>query len=67
MDNEDSGKNNPPFQRYIPPCYNNYQKYIPSFYITENSKASDKDIATIDTKQVIGGRTFRFLDAVGQL
>jgi len=43
MDNEDFGIKNPPFQRYIPPCYGKYQKYIPSCYMKENDGSPDKD------------------------
>ena len=43
MDNEDFGRNNPPFQRYIPSCYGKYQRYIPSFYFTGKDAFPDKD------------------------
>ena len=43
MDNEDFGKNNPPFQRYIPSCYGKYQRYIPSLYFTGKDALPDKD------------------------
>jgi len=43
MDSEDFGKNNPPFQRYIPSCYGKYQRYIPSIYLTGKDALTDKD------------------------
>ena len=43
MDNDDLGMNNPPFQRYIPPCYEKSQKYIPSCYLKGNDGTPDKD------------------------
>jgi len=52
MDNEDFGRNNPPFQRYIPSCYGKYQKYIPSCYMMENDGSPDKDNENSDTTQV---------------
>ena len=42
MDNEDFGRNNPPFQRYIPSCYGKYQRYIPSLYFTGREVLPDK-------------------------
>lgn len=52
MDNEDFGRNNPPFQRYIPSCYGKYQRYIPSCYKIENDGSPDKDNEKSDTRQV---------------
>ena len=57
MDNEDLGRNNPPFLRYIPSCYGKYQKYIPSCYMKENDESPDKDDKKFDTTQVIDVRT----------
>ena len=52
MDNEDYGRNNPPFRRYVPSCYGKYQKYIPSFYMMENDGSPDKDNEKSDTTKV---------------
>jgi len=52
MDNEDFGRNNPPFQRYIPPCYKNHQKYVPSLYFTKKDSLPDKDTLVIYAKKV---------------
>ena len=62
MDNEDFGRNNPSFQPYIPSCYGNYQRYIPSLYLTEKNGMSDKDTVTFYTTQVIDGITYRLIN-----
>jgi len=62
MDNEDFGRDNPTFQRYIPSCYGNYQKYIPSFYLMEKDGMPEKDTIEFYTKQVIDGITYRLID-----
>ena len=62
MDNEDYGRKNPSFQRYIPPCYGNYQKYIPSMYLMEMDGIPDKDTVTFYTTQVIDGITYRHIN-----
>ena len=67
MDNEDFGKNNPPFQRYIPPCYGRHQKYIPSLYLIDNNGTPEEDTAIFDTMPVRDDIKYRFLYAVGQL
>jgi hypothetical protein len=46
MDNEDFGRNNPPFQHYIPSCYGEYQRYIPSCYTRETAALPDEDAET---------------------
>ena len=51
MDNEDFGRNNPPFQRYIPSCYGKYQRYIPSFYLTGKDALTDKDNEQVGMEQ----------------
>jgi hypothetical protein len=43
MDNENFGRNNPPFQRHIPSCYGKYQRYIPSIYFAGKDALPDKD------------------------
>ncbi|MBA7668190.1 hypothetical protein ES703_76299 [subsurface metagenome] len=57
MDNDDFGINNPPFQRYVPPCYGKYQKYIPSCYMKENDGSPDKDDKKFSKTQGIDVRT----------
>ena len=61
MDNEDFGRNNPSFKRYVPTYYGNYQKYIPSWYLMEKDGVSDKDTLTFNTTQVIDGITYRLI------
>ena len=61
MDNEDFGKNNPKFQRYVPSCYRNRQKYIPSLYLMEKDGLPDKDTETFYTTQVIGNTTYKLV------
>ena len=62
MDNEDYGRNNPRFQRYIPSCYGNYQKYIPSLYFMEMDGMPDEDTVRYYTTQVIDGITYRHIN-----
>ena len=62
MDSEDFGRNNPPFQRYVPSCYGNYQKYIPSFYLMEMDGIPDKDSIEFYTTQVIDGIAYRLIN-----
>jgi hypothetical protein len=68
MDNEDFGRNNPPFQRYIPSCYGKYQRYIPSFYFTGKDTMPDKDNEQVTVRdsavKVTGISTDRELAAV---
>ena len=61
MDNEDFGRNNPGFQRYIPPCYRNHQRYIPSMYLMEKDGLPDKETVEFYTTQVIDDITYRFV------
>ena len=63
MDNEDYGRNNPPFQRYIPSFYGKYRKYMPSFYMMENDGSPDKDKEKFDTTQVIDVMTDKTVSA----
>ena len=51
MDKEDFGRNNPPFQKYIPSVYGKYQRYIPSIYIKGNEGLQEEDKDQLDTKQ----------------
>ena len=57
MDSEDFGRNNPSFQRYIPPCYGKYQRYIPSVYFKQRDTLSDKDAEAADSTEVEKRRT----------
>lgn len=57
MDSEDFGRNNPPFQRYIPSCYGKHQRYIPSVYFKQRDTLSDKDAEAPDATEVEKRRT----------
>jgi len=52
MDNEDFGRNNPPFQHYIPSCYGEYQRYIPSCYSKESKALSNEYAEALNTPEV---------------
>ena len=68
MDNEDFGKNNRPFQRYIPSCYGRYQKYIPSLYLKENrNKTRDKGETPLNNLSVINDMAYNFVNQVAQV
>ena len=60
MDNEDMGRNNPPFQRYIPSCYRQHQKYIPSCYLMEKDGVPDQETEAFYMTEVIDGKAYRF-------
>ena len=62
MDNEDFGKNKPPFQRYIPRCYSNRHKYIPSMYLMEMDEMPDQDTRASYPMKVIDGITYKLIN-----